>query len=138
MPTPRKGSTTESRPPPRRRRRLSDRLGRSPLEAFIDSLSDADAASVLARMLKPANRGLAAAGHLDGAIWEVRIAGDRVIYSVLFAEEGARGQIAKRTAGNSEFPQLVGVARGRRELLRTLAERREEQHRAQTAVVAAM
>lgn len=37
--------------------------------------------------------GLRAARHLDGDIWEVRVDGDRVIYRVLFAEEGARGRV---------------------------------------------
>ena len=46
--------------------------------------------------------------------------------------------IAKRTARNPEFPQLVDAARRRRELLHTLAERREHQHRSQTAIAAAM
>lgn len=46
--------------------------------------------------------------------------------------------VAKRTARNSEFPQLLDSARRRRELLRTLAEQREQQHRTQTAVAAAM
>ena len=30
---------------------------------------------------------------MDGDIWEVRVQGDRVIYRILFAEEGARGQV---------------------------------------------
>lgn len=38
-------------------------------------------------------RGLRAARHLGGEIWEVRVDGDRVIYRVLFAPEGARGQV---------------------------------------------
>jgi phage-related protein len=38
-------------------------------------------------------RGLSAARHLEGDIWEVRIDGDRVIYRILFAEEGARGRV---------------------------------------------
>jgi transcriptional regulator with XRE-family HTH domain len=46
--------------------------------------------------------------------------------------------IAKRTARNPEFPELLDAARRRRELLRTLAERREEQKQTQTAVAAAM
>jgi predicted transcriptional regulator len=46
--------------------------------------------------------------------------------------------IAKRTARNPEFPHLLDAARRRRELLRTLAERREEQKQTQTAVAAAM
>jgi phage-related protein len=39
------------------------------------------------------DQGLRAARHLDGDIWEVRVDGDRVIYRILFAEEGSRGQI---------------------------------------------
>jgi transcriptional regulator with XRE-family HTH domain len=46
--------------------------------------------------------------------------------------------IAKRTARNPEFPHLLDAARRRRELLRTLAERREQQNKTQTAVAAAM
>lgn len=46
--------------------------------------------------------------------------------------------IAKRTARNPEFSKLFDAARRRRELLRALTERREEQHRTQTQVAAAM
>jgi predicted transcriptional regulator len=46
--------------------------------------------------------------------------------------------IAKRTARNPEFPKLLDAARRRRELLRALAERREEQEQTQTQVAAAM
>jgi hypothetical protein len=46
--------------------------------------------------------------------------------------------IAKRTAQNPEFPRLLDAARRRRELLRVLAERREQQKQTQTAVAAAM
>jgi predicted transcriptional regulator len=46
--------------------------------------------------------------------------------------------IDTRTAGNPEFPRLLDAARRRRELLRSLAEQRECQHRSQTAIAAAM
>ena len=46
--------------------------------------------------------------------------------------------IAKRSARNPEFPRLLDAARRRRELLRVLAESREQQRRTQTAVAAAM
>jgi phage-related protein len=39
------------------------------------------------------DRGLEAARHVDGEIYEVRADGDRVIYRVLFATEGKGGQI---------------------------------------------
>lgn len=63
------------------------------MEEFIDGLSDDDAAAVLAGMAEVREKGLIAARHLEGEIWEVRVDGDRVIYRVLFAEEGARGQV---------------------------------------------
>ena len=82
------------RVPPRRRwRDYGTTSGRSPVEEFIDSLSDVDAAAVLAGMADVRDRGLTAARHLEGDIWEVRVDGDRVIYRVLFAEEGARGRV---------------------------------------------
>jgi len=46
--------------------------------------------------------------------------------------------IAKRTARNPEFPQLLDAALRRRELLRTLAGEREQQQRTQTGIAAAM
>jgi hypothetical protein len=46
--------------------------------------------------------------------------------------------IAERSARNPEFPRLIAAARHRRELLRVLAEQREQQGRTQTAVAAAM
>lgn len=67
----------EGRPPPRRRwRDYRTASGRSPVEEFIDKLSDSDAAAVLAGMAEVRERGLAAARHLDGDIWEVRINGE--------------------------------------------------------------
>ena len=46
--------------------------------------------------------------------------------------------IAKRTARNPEFPELLEAAQRRRTLLRVLAARREENGQTQTAVAAAM
>lgn len=37
--------------------------------------------------------GLIAARHLEGEIYEVRADGNRVIYRILFASQGKRGQI---------------------------------------------
>jgi len=68
-------------------------VGRRPIQEFIDKLSHPARAAVLAGMEDVRDRGLQAARHLDGDIWEVRVDGDRVIYRVLFAQEGSRGQI---------------------------------------------
>lgn len=81
---------------PQRRRRWRDyrtASGRRPIKEFLESLSDVDRASVLAAMADARERGLEAARHLDGDIWEVRADGDRVIYRVLFAPEGASKQV---------------------------------------------
>lgn len=77
----------------RRWRDYQTRSGRRPVEEFIDKLSDPDKAVVLAEMEHVRDRGLRSARHLDGDIWEVRADGDRVIYRILFATEGSRGQI---------------------------------------------
>lgn len=75
------------------------------MEKFIDGLSDSDAASVLAGMVEVRDRGLRAARHLDGEVWEVRVDGDRVIYRILFAEEGSRGQVLLALEGFSKKTQ---------------------------------
>lgn len=86
-------SDSPRRIPKRRWRAYKTAAGRRPVEEFIDGLSDSDAAAVLAGMQEVRDVGLRAARHLDGDIWEVRVDGDRVIYRVLFAEEGSRGRI---------------------------------------------
>jgi phage-related protein len=77
----------------RRWRDYRTRSGRRPVREFLDELSAADRAAVLAGMEDVRHYGLRAARHLDGDIWEVRADGDRVIYRLLFAQEGGRGQI---------------------------------------------
>jgi hypothetical protein len=62
MTAPRRRSSVAHRLPPRRRwRDYRTTSGRSPVEEFIDSLSDVDAASVLAGMAEVRDRGLTAA-----------------------------------------------------------------------------
>ena len=46
--------------------------------------------------------------------------------------------VDERSARNPEFPKMVDAAARRRELLRTLAERRRDQDRSQTTVAAEM
>jgi len=60
---------------------------------FLRSLSDEDYADVRAAMGDVAEHGLPAARHLRDDIYEVRSSGDRVAYRVLFAAEGAHGQV---------------------------------------------
>jgi phage-related protein len=77
----------------RRWRDYRTAAGRRPVKEFLDDLSDHDAAAIVAAMKEVRQKGLGAARHLDDEIWEVRAYGDRVIYRVLFAPEGAKGQV---------------------------------------------
>jgi len=77
----------------RRWRDYSTRAGRRPVKEFLESLSDPDAAAVVAAMKEVKRDGVSAPRHLDGDIYEVRADGDRVIYRVLFAQEGKRNQV---------------------------------------------
>ena len=82
------------RPPPRRRwRDYRTASGASPVREFLDSLSNGEAASVVAGMSEIRDRGLVAARHLQDDIWEVRVNGNRAAYRVLFAQEGERGRV---------------------------------------------
>jgi phage-related protein len=99
-----------ARPVRRRWRDYRTPAGRSPVEAFIDGLSDDDAAAVFAGMQDVRDQGLLAARHLDGDIWEVRVDGDRVIYRVLFAPEGSRGQILLALEGLNKKTQKTPPA----------------------------
>jgi phage-related protein len=55
-------------------------------------------------MAEVRGRGLVAARHLQGDIWEVRVDGDRVIYRILFAEEG-RGRVLLALEGFNKKTQ---------------------------------
>jgi phage-related protein len=99
-----------ARPVRRRWRDYKTPAGRSPVEKFIDDLSDDDAAAALAGMQDVRDRGLEAARHLDGEIWEVRVDGDRVIYRILFAPEGSRGQILLALEGLNKKTQKTPPA----------------------------
>lgn len=77
----------------RRWRHYETPSGRKPVLEFIRRLSETDKASVLAAMKEVRDHGTRYARRLDGDIWEVRADGNRVIYRVLFAEEGNRGRV---------------------------------------------
>jgi phage-related protein len=64
------------------------RSGRRPVKDFLEGLSDADAAAVVAAMKDVLENGTAVARHLRGDIFEVRADADRAIYRILFAAEG--------------------------------------------------
>ena len=62
------------------------------MKAFIDDLTDEEAASVVAGMKEIAERGLAAAKHLRGDIYEVRADASTRSFRVLFSTEGRYSQ----------------------------------------------
>jgi phage-related protein len=110
---PRQQSGSASAEPHSVRRRWRDyrtTAGRRPVAEFIEELSDSDAAAVLAGMAEVRALGLRAARHLDGDIWEVRVDGDRVIYRILFAQEGGRGQILLAMHGFKKSTQRTPPA----------------------------
>lgn len=79
----------------RRWRFYETSTGAQPVRAFLTSrdLPSADRDEILAAMADVRKNGLEWARHLRGDIWEVRATGNRVIYRILFATEGARSQV---------------------------------------------
>lgn len=88
------------------------------MKEFIDSLTDEEAAAVVAAMKDVALNGLAAAKHLRGDIYEVRADALVRSFRILFVSEGRVGQVllslsafAKKTR-KTPVPELE-LAEGR-------------------------
>jgi phage-related protein len=79
--------------------------GRRPVRDFLTTLTDEDAAEVVAAMAEVRQLGLQAARKLRGDIWEVRADGNRVIHRVLFAQEGQRSFILLALVGFTKKTQ---------------------------------
>jgi phage-related protein len=77
----------------RRWRHYESATGRRPVAEFLEALDDEDAAAVAAAMKEVREEGLRSARHLREGIYEVRADGPRVIYRILFAPQGRRGQV---------------------------------------------
>jgi phage-related protein len=60
------------------------------VKRFIGDLSESESTELLAAMNEVESKGLQAARHLRGDIYEVRSSGDRRILRVLLAAEGRR------------------------------------------------
>lgn len=83
-----------ARPRARRRwRHYETAGGKRPVLEFIRRVPDEDKAAILAAMKDVRREGVTAARHLRGELFEVRADGDRVIYRVLFAQEGEHSQM---------------------------------------------
>lgn len=77
----------------RRWRHYETAAGNRPVLEFIRKLPDEDKAAILVAMKEVRREGVRAARHLRGEVFEVRTDGKQVIYRVLFAREGERGQV---------------------------------------------
>jgi phage-related protein len=62
-------------------------MGGRPVKAFIDELTDEEAAAVVAAMKEIARLGIPSARHLRGAIYEVHAEAENRSFRMLFAQE---------------------------------------------------
>jgi hypothetical protein len=67
--------------------------GARPVKTFFDELSDEEVAAIVAGMKEVVARGLAAARHLRGDVYEVRADAATRSFRVLFATEGSYSQV---------------------------------------------
>ena len=93
----------------RRWRFYETTAGRCPVRQFLDTRSDVDAAAIAAAMKDVAIEGMSVSRHLRGDVYEVRVDGDRQSYRVLFAAEGAKGQILLALEAFSKKSQRTPV-----------------------------
>jgi phage-related protein len=88
------------------------------VKRFIDTLSEEDAAEVVAAMADVQREGLRAARHLRGDIDEIRAEGPHASVRILFAQEGKKGRVLLALEGFEKKTQKTPVR------LIVLAERR--------------
>jgi phage-related protein len=77
-------------PPQHRWRNYKTAQGGDPVGRFIDDLAEGEATELMAAMKDVETRGLEAARHVRGEIYEVRASGNKRTLRVLFASEGRR------------------------------------------------
>jgi len=73
--------------------------GGRPVKDFIDALADEEVAAIVADMKDVAQRGLVAAKHLRGDVYEVRTETATRSFRILFAQEGRYGQVLLSLSG---------------------------------------
>ena len=67
--------------------------GGRPVKAFLDDLNDDEVAAIVAGMKEVADRGLPAAKHLRGDIYDVRADASTRSFRLLFSAEGKYSQV---------------------------------------------
>lgn len=83
--------------------------GRKPVKDFLESLTDEDRSAVVENMREVSLHGLIAARHVRGDIYEVRIAGQRSSYRLLFASEGKKNQVFLVLVGFTKRTQKTPI-----------------------------
>lgn len=83
----------------RRWRDYRTAAGGRPVKEFIDSLTDEEAAEVVAAMREVREEGLTAAKHLRGDVCEVKAEAETRSFRILFAKEGQRGHVLLSLSG---------------------------------------
>jgi phage-related protein len=81
------------RKPRRQWRDYRTPAGGRPVKAFLDDLTDEEVAAVVAGMKDVAARGLAAAKHLRGDLYEVRADAATRSFRLVFSTEGRYSQV---------------------------------------------
>jgi phage-related protein len=79
--------------PRRRWRDYRTVTGARPVKEFLDELADAEVAAIVAGMREVTERGLTAAKHLRGDIYEVRAEASTRSFRLLFSAEGRLSQV---------------------------------------------
>jgi phage-related protein len=97
------------------------------VKAYLDRLADEEVAAIVAGMKEVAERGLVAARHLRGDIYEVRADARTRSFRLLFSNEGHTGRILLSLSGFEKRSQKTPE----REL--AVAERRLRDWRARGA-----
>lgn len=102
----------------RRWRDYTTASGHRPVKDFVAGLRDKDAADIAVALKEVEEQGLRTARHLRGSIYEVRAHGSGVIYRILFAPQGRRGQVllaltAFQKKTQKTPPQVIRLAERR-------------------------
>jgi phage-related protein len=102
---------SDVRTKPRRRwRDYRTAGGGRPVKEFIDGLTDAEVAAIVAGMKEVAERGMRAAKHLRGDIYEVRADASSRAFRMLFSAEGRLGQVLLSLSGFTKKTQKTPPA----------------------------
>jgi phage-related protein len=96
----------------RKRRRWRDyrtASGGRPVKDFLDGLTDEEVAAVVADMKDVSERGLTAAKHLRGDVYEIRTDAATRSFRLLLASEGRHGQVLLSLSGFVKKTQKTPV-----------------------------